>query len=160
MSTSTTTSARRLLVLVTAGLMLWGCNEKPPEARLQEAGQQLESATDNLDELNDRIESLRDDLEELKEQKRDLLERKQTLEQRVESRATDVALFRSVQSSLLAKEELEDTAVSVDVANGIVTLRGRVDNPEQQAMASSLAESITGVKEVRSRIRVDETVEQ
>ena len=71
-------------------------------------------------------------------------------------RATDVALFRAVQSALLEDESLQETGVSVSVEDGIVTLRGVVESADARDTARNIAQGVTGVETVVNRIRVEQ----
>ena len=85
-----------------------------------------------------------------------------TLEERVAARATDVAVFRSVQAGLLAAEELSETAISVDADSGVVRLSGLVSSVAEEAAAVQIARAVPGVESVRSHIEVEapETTEE
>jgi osmotically-inducible protein OsmY len=66
----------------------------------------------------------------------------------------DVAIFRAVQSRLLADESLQAAAVSAAVRDGSVTLGGRVSTAAQRDRAVALARETPGVRAVESRIEV------
>ena len=135
--------------------LLAGCDRPAPEERLLSAGDQLESAQDSLESLNSRIDELEATLVELEKERRRTEDRLLTLEDRVEARATDVALFRAVQSALLEDEPLSRSAIAVDARKGVVTLTGLVNSAELRDRAVRLAEETAGVDRVVSRIDVE-----
>ena len=137
------------LVLVAA---LLGCSEPTPEARLESAGVKLEETEDSLEALNQRIEELEDELAGLNQKRRRTEVRVMTLEDLVEARATDVAVFRAVQSALLDAPALNQAAISVDARGGLVTLSGVVATEELRQQAVDIARGTAGVENVKSRI--------
>lgn len=139
-----------------AALVLSGCDKPAPEAQLTAAGEALGEATTELADLDKRIEQTEELLDELRSERRKQRDTVRTLEQRLEARATDVAIFRSVQTALLGDERLQDVAIAVDVEDRAVTLSGLVRAPEQADQAVELSKQIAGVETVSSRIRVDD----
>lgn len=122
-----------------------------------EADQNLEAVTNDLSAYNEEIESLENELQNQKKMRRQLRERKLTLEEILGNRATDVAIFRAVQSQLLRSEKLANSAIAVNVDEGIVTISGFVDSQSKKQDAFKVAESIPGVKVVRSYIQAEES---
>ena len=143
------------LLLLFALLTLIGCQPQTPEERLEAAGEALEESEDSLESVEQRIEEHEDALAKLRKQRRKLINRVLTLEERVAKRATDVALFRSVQSGLLEAEELSQSAISVDAEDGVVRLSGLVSSQAEEAAAVRIAQSVPGVASVQSRIDVE-----
>ena len=135
--------------------LLAGCDRPAPEERLQSAGEQLDSARDSLESLDTRIDELEATLVALKKERRRTEDRLLTLEDRVQARATDVALFRAVQSALLADGPLSQSAIAVDARKGVVTLTGLVNSAELGDRAVRLAGETAGVDRVVSRIDVE-----
>ena len=64
----------------------------------------------------------------------------------------DALLFRSVQRELLEAAALAKVAISAEVADGVVTLRGVVPDPDTRAAALSIAESVEGVTAVEDQL--------
>lgn len=153
------TASTAALVL---GLAL-GCDgaEPAPEQRLSEAAETLEDARADQTEARDRVAEARERLREAEEaydQALEELERARqsvlTAQQRVERQATDVALFRAVQSALLHAEVLRGDAVVAAVHDGVVTLRGTVSSEEGKQRAVAIARDTAGVQGVRDALRV------
>lgn len=142
-------------VLIMLLAVLCGCGDSPPESRLKAVGEDLESSASELEELNTRMEAAENELEELREQRRQLRDEVRTLEERLEARATDVAVFRAVQSALLNEEMLQESAVAVGVEDGTVTLSGIVRSEDELQQAVDIAREVAGVDRVRSKIRVE-----
>lgn len=145
-----------LLATVAAAFFLAGCDKPPPEAQLASAGKALGEATTELSDLDSRIEQTEALLFELRQDRRKQRDRVRTLEQRLEARATDVAVFRAVQTALLEDERLQDAAIAVDVEDGVVTLSGIVSTVEQAGHAVLISEETAGVESVSSRIQVND----
>lgn len=147
----------RSIGVVLVGLLVLGCTPDAPEERLQDAGDRLDDAASRLAALNDEIAELESALDSKRSERRKLRARKQTLEERVAARATDVALFRAVQSALLEHDELSESAVSVDVDDGSVTLRGVVASAEERNAAVAAARDVPGADAIIVRLQIDET---
>lgn len=147
----------RILYLSVFALMavLAGCGEHTPEERLESAGTKLEQAEDSLESLNRRIEESEEELARLRKARRQTENRLMTLEERVEARATDVAVFRAVQSALLESPALSQAAIAVDTKDGLVMLRGTVTSEALHQQAVEIARGTAGVDRVRSRIDVE-----
>lgn len=145
---------KQLLPLI-ALFALAGCQPQTPEERLEAAGDALEESEDSLESVEQRIAEHEDALARLTKQRRKLKNRVLTLEERVAKRATDVALFRSVQSGLLEAEELSQSAIAVDAEDGVVRLSGLVSSEAEEAAAVRIARAVPGVASVQSRIDVE-----
>lgn len=142
--------------LLLAALMLAGCDKPPPEEKLGAAGRALGDAASELTDLNTRIEQTEIMLDELRAERRKQRDKVRTLEERLEARATDVAIFRAVQSTLLRDEQLQEVAVAVDVEDRVVALSGVVRTEEEARRAVELSQQVAGVASVDSRIRVND----
>ena len=145
---------KRLLPL-TLLLALIGCQPQTPEARLTAVGDALEASEESLENIEQSIAAHEDALADLTKQRRQLRNRVMTLEERLEARATDVALFRSVQARLLEAEELSQTAITVDAEDGVVRLSGLVSSAAEEVAAVKIARAVPGVDSVRSRIDIE-----
>jgi osmotically-inducible protein OsmY len=66
----------------------------------------------------------------------------------------DGAITRQVEQKISNLPTLADDNINVSVENGVVVLRGSVNNPQNENRALSLAQSVPGVKSVRSEIEV------
>jgi len=73
---------------------------------------------------------------------------------RLEQQATDVALFRAVQESLLGNDRLRSSNVVAHVRDGVVTLYGTVPDAQRRDRAVEVARSTPGVSSVESQIVV------
>tara|TARA_R110001599_G_C12269342_1_gene661224 strand:- start:661 stop:1134 length:474 start_codon:yes stop_codon:yes gene_type:complete len=140
-------------------LALAACTDRAPEARLESAGEQLQDTSQNLIELEQEIQNAETHLKTLQKQRRTLTVKVQSLEERLQNRATDVAIFRSLQSQLLNNEALKETAISVEVEDRRITLNGLVSTEEQVAEALATAKSIPGATSIRSQIQIEEIKE-
>ncbi len=147
---------RHLVALSSAALIvLVGCGAPAPEERLAAASVALEDTAGDLTTVNVYIQETQTKLSELEERRRQLRNEVRTLEERVAARATDVALFRAIQTALLDEPTLREAALTAQVEDAEVTLSGSVTSPEQEARALAIARDVAGVAAVNSRIRVD-----
>ncbi len=96
------------------------------EAELEEALAQLAAAETRVDEARDELAAF----------------------------ATDDVVFRAVQLALLETDDLSDVAIRASVQDGVVTLRGGVENADERDLAVSVAKAIPGVVAVESEIAV------
>lgn len=147
---------RQLALVTCVSLCLGGCGDSTPEARLEAAGDDLSDSATDLDNLNTRIEETESRLAKLRNDRRDLRDKVRTLEQRLAIRATDVAVFRAVQTAILEDETLQETAIGVSVEDGAVTLSGVVPTHEMTRRAIAIAKETAGVDRVSSSIQVND----
>ncbi len=66
----------------------------------------------------------------------------------------DKALAATVSNTLQQYPDLQNEEIVVAVNNGIVTLRGWVEHPDQEAHARALASRVPGVAQAYSRIHL------
>jgi hyperosmotically inducible protein len=68
--------------------------------------------------------------------------------------ATDGEISTRVQLKLAEDTVVKGGGLAVDVKDGIVTLSGKVENPNQKSKAEKLAKKVSGVKSVVNNIVV------
>src|ERR1700704_2542209 len=68
--------------------------------------------------------------------------------------AGDNEVTSEVQNKINADSGLQDKHLTVQTANGVVTLSGTVDNEGQRTAASRYASSVSGVKQVVDNLQV------
>jgi osmotically-inducible protein OsmY len=67
----------------------------------------------------------------------------------------DATIKTSVKAKLAADVKLSTlTNIEVNSTNGIVTLAGQVDNPDQKMLAAEVARSVDGVVKVNNELQV------
>ena len=67
----------------------------------------------------------------------------------------DAAIKTSVKAKLAADVKLSTlTNIEVNSTNGVVTLAGQVDNPDQKRLAAEVARSVDGVVRVNNELQV------
>jgi hyperosmotically inducible protein len=59
-----------------------------------------------------------------------------------------------VVAKLIADSQTPQRTINVDVADGVVTLRGSVPSQESRAQAEGVVKSVSGVKDVKNRLVV------
>jgi hyperosmotically inducible periplasmic protein len=68
--------------------------------------------------------------------------------------AKDAAITAEVKSKLIAAPGISSGQINVDTYEGVVTLRGEVGNESQGATAENLARSVSGVKAVKTELKL------
>jgi hyperosmotically inducible protein len=68
--------------------------------------------------------------------------------------AGDGAIHDQVMMKLAGDAEVKGGGIDVDVQNGVVTLKGRVDSNKQKDKASRLAKKVKGVTQVENHLVV------
>jgi hyperosmotically inducible protein len=67
----------------------------------------------------------------------------------------DASIKTSVKAKLAADVKLSTlTNIEVNSTNGVVTLAGQVDNPDQRALAAQVARTVDGVVKVNNELQV------
>ena len=154
----------RLAVLFTLSTLILaaaGCGEDSQEQALEEATAAVGTAREAVQEARQEVEARQQVADEARKEldaaKNELRIREQALreaESHVGLKATDAALFRSVQRRLLDDQELEDLAIAAEAAKGVVTLRGTVPDQETRVRAEEIAGETPGVVAVENQIEV------
>jgi osmotically-inducible protein OsmY len=70
------------------------------------------------------------------------------------SETTDSVLTARAKIALFADEQVKGRLITVETVNGLVILRGKIDSSESKVRASSIVESMPGVKRVRNDLQV------
>jgi osmotically-inducible protein OsmY len=68
---------------------------------------------------------------------------------------TDDYISDSVRQKLAADQVVKGGAIDVEVKDGVVTLKGKVQEPRQKAKAEKLAKRVKGVKEVHNDLTIE-----
>ena len=63
-------------------------------------------------------------------------------------------LWAKARYELAAADDLRDSTINVDVANGVVTLTGTVATPVQRTKAEQVVKPLDGVKSVKNTLKV------
>src|SRR5260221_3337434 len=66
----------------------------------------------------------------------------------------DAAITAKVKTALVSEPGLKALQIDVDTANGVVTLNGAVDTPQNLDRATQVAQAVEGVKSVDNRLNV------
>ena len=67
---------------------------------------------------------------------------------------SDERLKEDISERMYANEDFDVSDVSIEVANGVVTLDGNVDDRYSKYMLEEMVDSIPGVKDVDNRLRI------
>jgi osmotically-inducible protein OsmY len=68
--------------------------------------------------------------------------------------ANDAWIWTKTRTALATADNLEDGNISIDVENGVITLRGSVPDQNQKARAEQVARGIEGVTSVNNNLQV------
>ncbi|HUO29397.1 MAG TPA: BON domain-containing protein [Bryobacteraceae bacterium] len=71
-----------------------------------------------------------------------------------EKHFSDDQIYDNVRRKLADDVEVKGGALDVDVKDGVVTLRGKVEYDKQKTKAEKLARKVGGVKEVKNELVV------
>ena len=150
----------RVLAMAFAPLAAGACSEDP-EQKLRKAGEHLEGAQEDAQKAQKRLKA---EEQVLKDAHKQMAKDRQAAdaaqgrvaaaEAEVRLYATDEAIFREVQRRLLDDSKLLDTAVSVQVKKGVVTLTGSVTTAALRTRAGELAKTSPGVVSVVNDVQV------
>jgi osmotically-inducible protein OsmY len=66
----------------------------------------------------------------------------------------DNYIYDSVRSKLASDSVVKGGAIDVDVKDGVVTLKGKVQEAKQKSKAESLAKKVKGVKSVINQLQI------
>ena len=69
----------------------------------------------------------------------------------------DNYIYDSVREKLASDSVVKGGAIDVDVKDGVVTLKGKVQEAKQKSKAESLAKKVKGVKSVINQLQVSPT---
>ena len=70
------------------------------------------------------------------------------------SETVDSVLTAKAKIALFADEQVKGRLITVETVKGVVILRGKIDSSEARARASSVVETLPGVKRVRNDLQV------
>ncbi len=147
----------RLLIATLAAIglgLLGACSKPAPEERLIEVGQDVSDMQSRLESLNEEIAGHEDAIQQLRKERQSAKAKLMTLEERLQRRATDLAVFRAAQSALLDEPTLQEAAVLASVEDGVVTLSGSVPSVQDEQKATDIVRSIPGVESTIVRLQV------
>jgi osmotically-inducible protein OsmY len=150
-----------LFALSTLLFAVAGCGGDSQEQELKQATAAVAAKREAVQEARDEVETRQQVVDEAQKQleaaESELRMREQALreaESDVGLKATDPALFRSVQRRLLDDEELDELAIAVQVTKGVVTLQGTVPDEKDRARAEEVARTTPGVVTIENRIQL------
>lgn len=141
------------LGIVSVGALA-ACSPPAPEERLINVAEDVSDMQGQLQSLNEEIAGHEQAIQELREQRQQARKQLLSLEERLELRATDLAIFRAAQSALLDEPTLQAAAVVANVEDGVVTLTGSVATNEEKQNAVAIAKSVPGVRSTVVRLQL------
>ncbi len=71
-----------------------------------------------------------------------------------DDKVSDDKIYDEVRLKLAGDQDVRGTALEVEVAEGVVTLRGQVDKEKNKKRAAKLTKKIKGVKKVVNELTV------
>lgn len=134
--------------------LLAACSRPAPEERLIEVGQDVNDMQNHLESLNEQIAGHEDAIQQLRKERQRAKAKLMTLEERLQRRATDLAIFRAAQSALLDEPTLQEAAVLASVEDGVVTLNGSVSSVQDEQKAMEIVRAIPGVESTVVRVQL------
>jgi len=153
-----------LIASVTVALMSVGCNDTTNEnsANTANANRMANSniANDNHNmnttaNANTNTDTRRAPTREEYERDKDRYQREAKESGRtVGTGLNDGWLWVKTRYELATADDLRDSTINVDVANGVVTLTGTVASAAQKTKADQVAKSLEGVKAVKNLLKV------
>lgn len=153
-----------LMASVTVALMSVGCNDTTNEniANTANANRMANSniANDNHNmnttaNANTNTDTRRAPTREEYERDKDRYQREAKESGRtVGTGLNDGWLWVKTRYELATADDLRDSTINVDVANGVVTLTGTVASAAQKTKADQVAKSLEGVKAVKNLLKV------
>ena len=66
---------------------------------------------------------------------------------------SDLALEWAVRAAMRRDDRTDDTAITIECAEGVVRLRGVVDDPEEAEAATEVAGAVEGARDVKNELR-------
>lgn len=75
-------------------------------------------------------------------------------ERSMEQIAKDVVITTSVKTALLRDSQIHGFDINVDTHQGVVTLRGHVENKSQYERARKLSQSVKDTKQVKMELKI------
>jgi len=123
-----------IAAVVLATAVAAGCDRNKPT---ETAGQKLDNSTERAGQKMDQAAAT---VKEKTEQAGDKM--------------GDAAITAKVKTALIGEPGLKALKIDVDTANGVVTLTGSVDSPQNLDRATQVAQAVEGVKSVDNRLNV------
>lgn len=71
-----------------------------------------------------------------------------------EKHVSDDQIYDTVRRKLADDQVVKGGAMDVDVKEGVVTLRGKVESEQQKSKAAKIAHKVSGVKDVVNQLEV------
>lgn len=69
---------------------------------------------------------------------------------------TDEQIRADLHEALAKESRVQTSALSISIADGVVTLRGEVSSPDEQRRLTEIVRAVPSVKSVESELRVSE----
>jgi hyperosmotically inducible periplasmic protein len=120
----------------------------PAYAQTQQNLPNAQDRAQNREAVRDKVDTAKDKLPSAEERAGNRRE--------VSKSAAGAALTTKVKSALAADAGLRTvTSIDVDSADGVVTLKGRVDSADMKKKAEAIAKKVDGVKSVKNELKVE-----
>lgn len=138
----------RTCLLTAASLCVLGTAACDKPGPAESAGRKVDQAIAKLEKKAERAgEKLENKMDQVAKEARE-----QTA---IASRAMDDAgITAAIKAGILAEPGLEVLKIDVDTVQGVVTLTGSADSPQNVEKATLIASSVQGVKAVDNRVAV------
>src|SRR6267143_5480446 len=129
-----------IIAVATMAISFTGCNPTTNENANARANANSNAAVNANANTNANTSTKRAPTRaEYEKNKQTYAEEAKTLGRKIGTGLDDGWLWTKTRFELAAANDLKDSTINVDVENGIVTLSGTVDNPEQKTKAEAIA---------------------
>jgi osmotically-inducible protein OsmY len=139
--------------MLLVSILAAGCSESPQE-KYNDALDHLSDVKEQAHDAQEEVTSAKKKLSKAKDQLKTARQKVKKAQQQVAQVVSDDVLFRALQKKMLDNDTFSDAAISVSVANRVVTLNGSVPDQDTKHKAGQIAQQQTGVAKVKNQLEV------
>ncbi|WP_423822641.1 BON domain-containing protein [Salinisphaera sp. SPP-AMP-43] len=149
-----------IVCVLLSALAVAGCSESPQEkyndatSKLQDAKKARQKAKDTVADAKKEVKDAKQELDKAQDKLQEARQKVIAATQAVNKTVNDEVLFRTLQRSVLNKDEFAKSAISVGVNNRVVTLTGTVPDQKTHKKALQVVRDQAGVANVNDQLEV------
>lgn len=149
-----------IVCVLLSALAVAGCSESPQEkyndatSKLQDAKKARQKAKDKVADAKEEVKDAKQGLDEAQDKLQEARQKVIAATQAVNKTVNDEVLFRTLQRSVLNKDEFAKSAISVGVNDRVVTLTGTVPDQKTHKKALQVVRDQAGVASVNDQLEV------